>query len=100
MSTFDSIEFGDYLTVTDLGSGAIRVDGCAPGGMASLPYASLFSNTKTATGDGTGFDFDGDAIVTNDAATFAKVLVDFYSITALAAAITSFTTNLSGASSD
>jgi hypothetical protein len=36
VSTFDSIEFGDYLTVTDEGGGTIRVDGCQPGGSSGI----------------------------------------------------------------
>ena len=61
MSTFNAIEFGDYLTVTDLGSGAIRVDGCAPGGGG----AGIQFNSGTYGADNVGDYLNVETTATN-----------------------------------
>jgi hypothetical protein len=57
--TFTTIQFGDYLNVTDLGGGTIRVDGCGPGSGASTvtqPVGNHWPHpgeTVISTGDST-----------------------------------------------
>ena len=77
MATFDNIKFGDGLTVTNEGSGVIRVDGgaLAPGRIAKRVLATAGPGaTPTVNTDS----------------------YDVVHLTALAAAITRMTTNLTG----